>query len=123
MTKNKILTALLISFLATSCKETSKQENKTPDSTSSILIAENENKVEKWTDKKGNILETISFSETDNTLKLKLNSDTLVLKGVPSGSGSHFKNDHFEYIQWHGKTIIEKDGKVIFEAGEETMPK
>ena len=37
--------------------------------------------------------------------------------------GVTYKNNHYIYSLLHEKTKVEKDEEIIFEAGEETMPK
>ncbi|POR21591.1 hypothetical protein BWK58_12140 [Flavobacterium columnare] len=76
----------------------------------------------KIADKEGKVLE-YKFDNSKNTATLKLNGETIELVADTTASGSHYKNDHYEYSEWHGITKIQKDGKVIFQAGEETMPK
>jgi membrane-bound inhibitor of C-type lysozyme len=123
MRTNVLTIAMLTALFLSSCKETPKQENTaTPakeivKKTTDVIITNSE------TDKSGNKLE-IEFNNTKNTATLKLNGETIELVADSTmASGSHYKNDHYKYSEWHGKTTIEKDGKIIFEAGEETMPK
>ncbi len=117
MTKNILTIVSLTALIFTSCKDTPKQENKeTVEKTADEIIAGKE------TDKNGNVLE-YSFNNTRNTATFKLNGETIEMVVDTMASGAHYKNDHYNYHEWHGKTTIEKDGKIIFEAGTETMPK
>lgn len=123
MTKKIVTIAVLTVLFLTSCKETPKQEivettaEKTVEKTNEGIINATA------TDKSGNKIET-SFDNNTNSLTLKLNGETIKMTlDSTKASGSNYKNDHYHYSTWHGKTTIEKDGKIIFEAGEATMPK
>lgn len=113
---------MLTALFLTSCKETPKQEYTESTSKETVEKTADEIITGKETDKTGNVLE-YSFNNTKSTATFKLNGETIEMVGDTMASGSHYKNDHYNYHEWHGKTTIEKDGKIIFEAGEETMPK
>jgi antitoxin component YwqK of YwqJK toxin-antitoxin module len=122
MTKKVFTIAMLTALFLTSCKETPKQENTVTISKERVEKTADEIITGKETDKTGNVLE-YSFNNTKSTATFKLNGETIEMVADTMASGSHYKNDHYNYSQWHGKTTVEKDGKIIFEAGEETMPK
>lgn len=121
MKKNILTIVTLTTFIFTSCKDTPKQENKEITSIETIEKAADEIIIGKETDKNGKVLE-YSFNNTKNTATFKLNGETIEMVIDTMASGAHYKNDHYNYHEWHGKTTIEKDGKIIFEAGTETMP-
>lgn len=131
--EKKILTiAMLTALFLTSCKETPKQENPVDTTEASVEKASTEESVEKAStviapdtlkDKTGNIL-VYDYDETKDILTITLNGEKIEMSGDNTmASGNHFKNDHYKFSEWHGKSTLEKDGKVIFEVGEETMPK
>lgn len=122
MTKKVFTITMLTVLFLTSCKETPKQENTETTSKETVKKTADEIITGKETDKTGNVLE-YSFNNTKSTATFKLNGETIEMVADTMASGSHYKNDNYNYHQWHGKTTIEKDGKIIFEAGEETMPK
>ena len=121
--KKKVLTiAMLTALFLISCKGTKKQENTETSSKETVQKTADEIISGKEIDKTGNVLE-YAFNNTKNTATLKLNGETIELVGDSTmASGAHYKNDQYNYSNWHGKTIIEKEGKIVFEAGEETMP-
>lgn len=122
--KNKILPILILTTLfLSSCNETQNHENskstskETTEKMADTIITISE------TDRNGNVLEMV-FNNTVNTASLKLNGEGIdLVLDTTMASGTHYKNEHYQYTQWHGKTILEKDGKVIFEAGKEEIPK
>jgi hypothetical protein len=118
MTKNILTIVSLTAFIFTSCMDTPKQEN-----IGIEAIEKNADEIitGKETDKSGNVLE-YSFNNSKSTATFKLNGETIEMVIDTMASGSHYKNDHYNYHEWHGKTTIEKDGKIIYEAGIETMP-
>jgi hypothetical protein len=122
MTKNILTIVSLTAFIFTSCMDTPKQENTETISKEAVGKTIDEIITGKETDKSGNVLE-YSFNNTKNTATFKLNGETIEMVLDTMASGSHYKNDHYNYHEWHGKTTIEKDGKIIYEAGNETMPK
>lgn len=54
--------------------------------------------------------------EKEEILIIHKNGETIELKSLISGSGSVYKNDHYEYTEHQGEVILKKDGKTIFEA-------
>ena len=124
MTKNilTIVIVILTALIFTSCNDTQKQENKEIVSKETVEKTADEIITGKETDKNGKVLE-YSFNNTKSTATFKLNGETIEMVVDTMASGAHYKNDHYNYHEWHGKTTIEKDGKIIFEAGTETMPK
>jgi membrane-bound inhibitor of C-type lysozyme len=123
MTKNVLTIVMLTALFVTSCKETPKQENKETISKEIVQKTADEIIIGKETDKAGNVLEYL-FNNTKNTATLKLKGETIELVADSTmASGANYKNDHYYFTSWHGTTTIKKDGKIIFEAGEETMPK
>jgi membrane-bound inhibitor of C-type lysozyme len=122
MTKNILTIVILTAFIFTSCMDNPKQENKEIVSKETVEKTADEIITGKETDKNGKVLE-YSFNNTKSTATFKLNGETIEMVVDTMASGAHYKNDHYNYHEWHGKTTIEKDGKIIFEAGTETMPK
>lgn len=122
MKKNILTIVTLTVLIFTSCKDSPKQENKETTSKETVEKTADEIIAGKETDKNGNVLE-YSFNNTQNTATFKLNGETIEMVVDTMASGAHYKNDHYNYHEWHGKTTVEKDGKIIFEAGSETMPK
>lgn len=120
MTKNILTIVILTGFIFTSCKDNQKQENK--EITSKETVEKNTDEIitGKVLDKNGKVLE-YSFNNTKNTATFKLNGESIEMVVDTMASGAHYKNDHYNYHEWHGITTIEKDGKIIFEAGTETM--
>jgi membrane-bound inhibitor of C-type lysozyme len=56
----------------------------------------------------------MTFDNSKNTATIVYEGETLELKGQPTGSGIHYKNDHW---QLRGKGLenqLLKDGKVVF---------
>ncbi|RVU90077.1 MliC family protein [Flavobacterium columnare] len=124
MTK-KILTTIMLTALFLGACNNKKQDviEATPTvEAKKITDISNEVVTGKATDKAGAILE-YTFNNAQNTATLKFNNETIELVADTTASGSRFKNDHYVYSEWHGKITLEKDGKTIFEAGKETMPK
>lgn len=121
MKKNILTIVILTAFIFTSCMDTQKQENKEITSKETVEKTADEIIAGKVTDKNGKVLE-YSFNNTKSTATFKLNGETIEMVIDTMASGAHYKNDHYNYHEWHGKTTIEKDGKIIFEAGSETMP-
>ena len=121
MTKKIFSIAMLSALFLTSCKETSKQDNTEITAKQTVEKTVDEIIKGKEVDKNGNVLE-YSINNTKNTATFKLKAETIEMVADTMASGSHYKNDHYNYHEWHGKTSIEKDGKIIFEAGTETMP-
>ncbi len=122
MIKNVLTIVSLTAFLFSSCMDTPKQENTESISKEAVEKKADEIITGKETDKSGNVLE-YSFNNTKSTATFKLNGEIIEMVVDTMASGAHYKNDHYNYHEWHGKTTIEKDGKIIFEAGTETMPK
>ena len=121
MTKKVFTVAMLTALFLTSCKATPKQENTETTSKETVEKTADEIIRGKETDKIGNVLE-YAFNNTKGTTTLKLIGETIALVADSTMvSGANYKDDHYNYSQWHGKTTIEKDGKVIFETGEETQ--
>jgi protein involved in sex pheromone biosynthesis len=122
--EKKILTiAMLTALFLTSCKETLKQENPVDTTEASVEKASTVIAPDTLKDKTGNIL-VYDYDETKDILTITLNGEKIEMSGDNTmASGNHFKNDHYKFSEWHGKSTLEKDGKVIFEVGEETMPK
>jgi membrane-bound inhibitor of C-type lysozyme len=56
----------------------------------------------------------MTFDNSKNTATIVYEGETIELKGQPTGSGIHYKNDHW---QLRGKGLenqLLKDGKVVF---------
>lgn len=122
MKKNILAIVILTTFNFISCKDTSKQENKEIVSKETVEKNADEIITGKETDTTGNVLE-YSFNNSKGTAIFKLNGETIKMVADTMASGLHYKNNHYNYHEWHGITTIEKDGKIIFEAGNESIPK
>lgn len=122
LNKTEIVLLLSTAFFFVACdrkpKETVIEANAKPN----IENIADEIIIGSETDSKGNVLE-YAFNNTKCTANFKLYGETIEMTCDTMASGSHYKNEHYNYSQWHGKTTITKDSKVIFEAGEEIMPK
>ncbi len=120
MKKNILTIAMLTALFLTSCKENAKQESTEITKKEAVEKTTDEIVTATETDKDGKKLE-MSFNNTKNTATLKLNGETIeMVLDSTMASGSNYKNEHYHYTQWHNLTTVEKDGKVIFEAGKET---
>ncbi|SNB30199.1 conserved hypothetical protein [Flavobacterium psychrophilum] len=111
--QKKILSIVMLTALTlNSCKKNSEVTKTVPDE----IITSSE------TDNKGNKLD-IDFNNTKSTATLKLNGEIIeMVLDTTMASGANYKNEHYHYTNWHNMTILEKDGKVIFEAGKEKTP-
>jgi hypothetical protein len=110
-TQNPIM-ALFIMLAFFSCKKANetKSENYTNHQIESVEV-----------DKNGNTLKII-FNQ-NNTAVLELYGKTINLQlDTTMSSGANYKNDHYQYTNWHHLTTVEKDGKIIFQSGKETIP-
>ena len=118
---NKIFTiAMLTSLFLTSCSNTPTVTTAAESVTTTTV---EETVKSSSTDKDGKKLE-MSFNNTTNVATVVFNDETFEMTlDSTMASGSNYKNDHYQYTEWHGKTTLTKDGKVVFNAGEEVMPK
>ncbi len=109
--------AILTSLLLTSCKDTPKEAT-------TVTVAKTSDEIitSSSTDKNGKKLD-MSFNNTTNVATAVFNGETFEMTlDSTMASGSNYKNEHYKYTEWHGKTTLTKDNKVVFEAGEEVMP-
>lgn len=56
----------------------------------------------------------MSFDNTKNTATIVYEGETIELKGQPTGSGIHYKNDHWDLRGKGLENQLLKDGKVVF---------
>lgn len=128
MKKQIVSIAMLGTIFLYSCGANAPKESTDAPATENVVKTEeastnNERVNISQTDKSGNKLD-VSFDNSKNTATLQFNGETIELTlDTTMASGTHYKNEHYQYSEWHGKTTVAKDGTVIFEAGEETMPK
>lgn len=122
MNKKIFTIAILTSMFLTSCKDTAKQVV-TEKTTETVTQTPDEIKKSTSTDKNGKTLE-MTFNNTKNSATFVLNGETIEMTlDSTTASGSNYKNDHYRFTECHGKTIVKKDDKIVFEAGKEVMPK
>lgn len=117
MEKQVLIILAMIGLFLISCNDTSQSRRSIETAKAEktrrddIIIATN-------LDKKGNKLE-VTFNNTKNTAILKLNGETIELVADNTmASGIHYKNEHYNYTNWHKITKVEKDGEIIFEVSE-----
>ena len=55
-----------------------------------------------------------TFNNASGTCVLELKGEMIELKQERMASGIKYSNQHYIYTNWHGKTRLLKDGKLIF---------
>jgi hypothetical protein len=93
------LTLIILTLLLFSCAQ--KQESKDEIVKAAV------------TNEKGQTLKE-TFNNTKGTLELEFEGEKIFLKRALYASGVRCVNDHYEYINWHGETILKKVSVTIF---------
>ncbi|PSR51953.1 hypothetical protein AHMF7605_29015 [Adhaeribacter arboris] len=57
-----------------------------------------------------------SFNNVIHTLIIQYQGATSTLTAQPTGSGIKYANEEYVYSEWQGKSTLQKNGKIIFEA-------
>lgn len=114
MTKNILVIAVLGTLFLNSCKETPKQEN--PEMTTSETVEKDDDDfiTATSTDKDGKQLDML-FNNTEGTLTVNFNGETIELVQERAASGIWYINEDYE-LRGKGNDIeFRKNGIVIFE--------
>lgn len=82
-------------------------------STDSATVKNNPLIKAKSTNAEGKTID-MSFDNSKNTATIVYEGETIELKGQPTGSGIHYKNDHWELRGKGLENELSKDGKVVF---------
>ncbi|MCX6258154.1 MAG: MliC family protein [Bacteroidia bacterium] len=64
------------------------------------------------TNKEGDKLD-VTFNNTNKTATLNFKGETIEMIQDTMGSGIKYSNKNYEFSEWHGKTELKKDGKII----------
>ena len=56
------------------------------------------------------------FDNRVNTMEILLNHKTIKLSRERTASGIKYSNSHYTYTEWHGTSILTKNGIIIFES-------
>lgn len=104
----KLILLLIATFTLANCAEkTSKKEVESNSKTSTILdttlVAPNGEQLK------------LQFNNSNQTLQITFNNEIIELQRDRTGSGTQYSNNNYQYNNWHGITILKKDGNLIFE--------
>jgi len=136
MKKSILILPVLAALSLVSCKkESSKNSEVLSDSTRTVVSSDsikmntsdlsaatpkdsaavNNNSIvkAKSTNAEGKTID-MSFDNSKNTATIVYEGETIELKGQPTGSGIHYKNDHWELRGKGLENELSKDGKVVF---------
>lgn len=135
MKKSILFLPALAALSLVSCKKESNNDSKvTSDSATAVIhsdstqtsmsdgaatpvdsaaVKNNSIVIAKSTNAEGKSID-MTFDNSKNTATIVYEGETIELKGQPTGSGIHYKNDHWDLRGKGLENQLLKDGKVVF---------
>lgn len=115
MKKILIICIAMSCLVATSCKNKKKEREVTVTTENPVGYTVHDVIKGSVTNSHGKTLH-YTFDNDNNEATFVYNGETIKMElDTTMVSGSHYKNNHYDYSEWHDQIELKKDGKIIFE--------